>query len=100
MTVGKSLAALGVAAAFVAGPATLAFADTTTCDAYSGECTTVEGTKVTRTPTTTTVEGNQSTLPFTGGEIVLMSLAGGAAIGGGVVLVAAGRRRRASAQPA
>jgi len=32
-------------------------------------------------------------LPFTGGEVTLMALAGTAALGGGIVLVAAGRKR-------
>jgi hypothetical protein len=36
------------------------------------------------------------TLPFTGGEIVLLAVTGAAAIGVGAVIVASGRRRRTS----
>ena len=34
-----------------------------------------------------------ATLPFTGGEITLIALAGTAALGGGIALTAAGRKR-------
>ena len=37
--------------------------------------------------------GGAAQLPFTGGEVTLMALAGTAALGGGIVLVAAGRKR-------
>jgi hypothetical protein len=37
--------------------------------------------------------GGGAALPFTGGEVTLIALAGAAAVGGGVVLVAAGRKR-------
>jgi hypothetical protein len=46
---------------------------------------------------TGSTSGSPSTLPFTGGEITLITLAGGAAMAGGVVLVAAGRKRRPTA---
>ena len=36
-------------------------------------------------------------LPFTGGEVVLIALAGGTAIAGGAALVAVGRRRAPAA---
>ena len=36
---------------------------------------------------------NPSTLPFTGGELVLMTAIGASALAGGTVLVIAGRRR-------
>ena len=82
------------------------------CDAYSTTCVeptqpvrTPEPTKtptVTRTPDVetevlnrTTVRETPSTLPFTGGELVLLSTAGIAAVAGGAALVVAGRRRRA-----
>jgi hypothetical protein len=41
----------------------------------------------------TAVDG-RSELPFTGGEITLLALAGTAALGGGAALVVAGRRRQ------
>lgn len=37
--------------------------------------------------------GGGATLPFTGGEVTLMALAGTAAVGGGIVLMTAGRKR-------
>lgn len=37
-----------------------------------------------------------STLPFTGGELVLLATAGASAVGGGVALAVAGRRRKAA----
>ncbi|BEP11892.1 hypothetical protein acdb102_02030 [Acidothermaceae bacterium B102] len=49
----------------------------------------VKGTTLTKTP-----EG--SSLPFTGGEFVLMSTAGLAALGAGAALVVVSRRRRSA----
>jgi len=96
MTRGKPLAAVLVAAGVAVAPTTSAFAATsaTTCDAYSHKCTDVLGTKITKPPA---VQGDATTLPFTGAEILLMTTAGAAALGGGVVLVAASRRRRSAA---
>lgn len=37
--------------------------------------------------------GGGATLPFTGGEVTLIALAGTAALGGGVALTVAGRKR-------
>ena len=37
--------------------------------------------------------GGAATLPFTGGEVTLIALAGTAALGGGIALTAAGRKR-------
>jgi len=83
--------------ALITGPAAAAaLADT--CDAYSSACpspsTEVKPESHEKAPQ---VEGNNSSLPFTGGEIVLMSIAGVAAIGAGTVLVATSRRRRTAA---
>ena len=36
---------------------------------------------------------NAASLPFTGGEVTLIALAGTAALGGGIALTAAGRKR-------
>ena len=86
------LAAVVLATGIAAAPASTAFAaGTTTCDAYSHQCTTVEGKKITQPPA---VAPQQATLPFTGAEILGMSAAGALALSGGVVLVVAGRRRR------
>lgn len=95
MTRHNAIAAALIAAGVAVAPATAAFAaGTTTCDAYSHKCTTVEGKKIVQPPA---VEPQQSVLPFTGAEILGMSAAGAAALGGGVVLVTAGRRRRRAA---
>ena len=37
--------------------------------------------------------GGSASLPFTGGEVTLIALAGTAALGGGIALTAAGRKR-------
>jgi hypothetical protein len=75
----------------------VAFAEPTTCDAYSATCPpSVLPTVITKKPTVQ-VEGTSSTLPFTGGEIALMSIAGIGAIGAGTFFVTAGRRRKHTA---
>jgi hypothetical protein len=78
-----------------------AFAAPSTCDAYSTSCPTptktpeVLPTSATKPPVE--VEGNSSTLPFTGAEIVGLSVLGLAVIGAGTVLVLAGRKRKHAA---
>jgi hypothetical protein len=60
----------------------------------SGGGATGDSTVVDNSPVRNTAgQGGGSTLPFTGGEVTLIALAGAAAVGGGVVLVAAGRKR-------
>src|SRR4051794_19694327 len=83
--------ALCAGASGLAAPA--AFADP--CDSYSGQCPQVKGHHITKPPTV--VLGEKQTLPFTGGEIVLMTAAGLGALGAGTAFAAAGRRRRAAA---
>jgi len=97
MTSKKALATLMLATAGVLAPASAAFATTTVCDAYSHKCTTVEGTKVVRHPA---VQGTSASLPFTGAEVVGMSVVGLGALGAGTAFVIAGRRRKAAAEPA
>ena len=88
-------AAVVLATGIAAAPTTSAFAaGTTTCDAYSHKCTTVEGKKIVQPPA---VEPQAATLPFTGAEILGMSAAGAIALGAGTTLVVAGRRRRRAA---
>jgi hypothetical protein len=89
-------AALVLSAGLVAIPATSAFAagSTTTCDAYSGKCTTVKGHKFTKPPQVDPLRDTR--LPFTGAEIAGMVALGGAAVAGGAGIAAAGRRRRFS----
>ncbi len=50
-------------------------------------------TVVNNSPARNTAGGVGTALPFTGGEVTLIALAGAAAVGGGVVLLAAGRKR-------
>lgn len=80
------------------------------CDAYSGGCPSPSPSSIggggggagsgtdtdTGTGTGTSTGGttsNPSTLPFTGGELVLMTAIGAGALAGGTALVVAGRRR-------
>jgi hypothetical protein len=74
-------------------------ADTSTCDAYSGQCPAahVKAVHESRDPATTTIKTEGSSLPFTGGEVALMSIAGLGAIGAGSVLAVGGKRRRIAA---
>lgn len=94
----RPLAASGVllASSFVVlGAASPALA---VCDAYSGGCPTPaeevagEGVSVADRGSST-----PSTLPFTGGELVLLSTVGAAALVGGTALVVAGRRKATAA---
>ena len=62
----------------------------TNCPTTGGGGTVVTGGGGTVVKASTTRGG---ALPFTGGEVTLMALAGTAALGGGIVLVAAGRKR-------
>jgi hypothetical protein len=88
-----------------APPTTTAPATTTTAPTTTVAPTTTSG--VTVAPTTTTpvpsVKGTTltktpegSTLPFTGGEFVLMASAGAIALGAGAALVIGSRRRRSA----
>lgn len=97
-TVGSLLAG-GLLALVTAAPV----AAQTACDAYSGGCvqppavlpetqTRVQP-AVRSTVSTPATPATPATLPFTGGEIVLVSAAGAAAVAGGVALLVAGRRR-------
>ena len=101
-----------VAASWVAlGVSSPAFA---VCDAYSGGCPSPTPSSIggggggagtgsdtggdvdgagTGSGTTGGTTSNPSTLPFTGGELVLMTALGAGALAGGTALVIAGRRR-------
>ena len=96
MTGTKPLVVATLATVALGVPATAAFAAPRACDAYSHSCTQVEGKKIVKTPA---VEGSSTSLPFTGAEIVLMTVVGGGALGAGTMFVVAGRRRKAQ-QPA
>ena len=101
-SIARRLAAGGgialTSAVVAVGPALPAHAAdcTKTTDGYSHHVVQVCGNKSTRHTSriTPTVRSNAATLPFTGGEIVGMSVAGLALVGGGTMLVVAGRRRR------
>jgi hypothetical protein len=93
-TVSLAVATLAFGGASLA-PAVASAASSRPCDAYSHHCTHVQGRKIVKPPTV--VKGEKvTTLPFTGAEIVLMTLVGGGAIGAGTVIVVGARRRRAS----
>lgn len=92
-------AALAGGISLLGAPAALADGGVA-CDAYAKTCPAVPGTQVRGGATTTGLPGAVTTrtstpasLPFTGGDVVLLSLAGSAAIAGGAALVMAGRRR-------
>jgi hypothetical protein len=90
-----SLAAVVLAAGGLAVvPASAWAANGPSCDAYSRHCPDVIGKRIVKPPTI--VEGEKTTLPFTGAEIVLMTVAGTGAIGAGTVFVVGARRRRTS----
>jgi hypothetical protein len=91
-TVSVAAATVAATGALLAPSAALAAGQT--CDAYSKNCTHVKGHKITRPPTV--VKAEHQTLPFTGGEIILMSTLGAAALGAGATFVIAGRRRRSA----
>ena len=109
----RPVAGVGVAlvTGFVLAGAAPAFA---VCDAYSGTCTTPAAspasvapravipvqnnsvTPVSGTPVSgTSAPSSAKTLPFTGGELVLMTAIGAGALAGGAALVVAGRRKSA-----
>jgi hypothetical protein len=89
-----AVATAAAGGALLAPTAAFATAATVHCDAYSKKCTHVKGHKITRPPTV--VKADRSTLPFTGGEIILMTTVGAAALGAGATFVVAGRRRRST----
>jgi len=93
----RHLLAAAAIGAVVLLPAGAAFAAPSPgCEAYSNACVSPSRI-VTSSPSPTSgtaVLGEKFTqLPFTGGEIVLMTVAGLIALGGGVTLVLATRRR-------
>jgi hypothetical protein len=90
----KRSAGIVAALALSAGASALApaVALAAPCDSYSQNCPNVKGHHINKPPTV--VEGEKQTLPFTGGEIVLMTAAGLGALGAGTAFVVAGRRRR------
>ncbi len=89
---------------FAGAPAAVA-ADVVACDSYGRTCPAVLGEQFNRGSNTSggvsgrtdgAVSGRTSTpdtLPFTGGDIVLLSLLGAGTLAGGAALVVAGRRR-------
>lgn len=93
---------LAVSALAVLGPIVPASAQV--CDAYSGTCATPPTSVLPETLTRGSaqvhpgVQANSgtapTTLPFTGGQLVLLSTAGAGALAAGTVMVMAGRRRK------
>lgn len=66
------------------------------CDSYSGGCPSPQpsATMLTAPPSTPPRTPPGGSLPFTGGEIVLMTTLGAGAVAAGTGLTVAGRRRR------
>jgi hypothetical protein len=89
----RAFTAVALTAGIVLAPATAALADPGDCDAYSDTC--VKPRHIVKPPTV--VEGTNTTLPFSGGEILPMTVAAGGAIGVGGAMVASARRRRSEA---
>jgi LPXTG-motif cell wall-anchored protein len=99
----RTLPTLAVGTAVAAGLLTVGLAApaSAACDAYSGSCTPpsqVLGTTVSRgsvppATSSTTSTSSPSSLPFTGAELTLLTIAGVGALAGGTALVVAGRRR-------
>lgn len=98
---------LGTAVSFATAAPALAV-----CDAYSHTCPTTPPNTIggggtggatnpvtgqANSPGTVTTPGTGGALPFTGAELVLMTVVGGSAVAGGTALVLAGRRRRTAA---
>jgi hypothetical protein len=94
----RTLAAgvLAAGAVLVVGGAAPALAQ---CDAYSQNCPTPPPSDKLPTPSggASTSSDGPDQLPFSGGEITLMTAIGVGALGGGTALVVAGRRRKAPA---
>ena len=93
----RTLAASGALLGAFALPLVASAPAFAACDAYSGNCPSVTPTKSPKgeggAKQSTT---KPSTLPFTGGEVVLLSAIGAGALVGGTALVIAGRRRSAT----
>ena len=97
LTAGLGLPGAGVAFAAVGDPAEMEYPGTTTPPGQvldRDEEAAVGGTTTTRTRTRPrAVTSTRATLPFTGGELVLVATAGAGAVGAGAALVVASRRR-------
>ena len=65
------------------------------CDAYSGGCASTQPQDPDDSSITTV--DRPRTLPFTGGELVLLTALGAGALAGGTALVVAGRRKPGTA---
>jgi hypothetical protein len=92
----KFLGAVAVVGGVLAPTAALANDYPTPSSTPTVDSVAVSGAQVTR-PASSGGSGG-STLPFTGGEIAALALAGASVTGAGVVLVGIGRRRRAQIQ--
>lgn len=92
---GTAATAAAAAAAAVAALSLLGAAPAlAACDAYSGGCTSdaPPPARLTQEPAVQ----SPTTLPFTGGQLVLLTATGAAALAGGTALVVAARRPSAS----
>ena len=86
---------MAAAGGIIAGAAVLpaqAFAE---CNNYGGGSCGTEGTAVVPTTKVSAETSNDGSLPFTGGDVVGLSLIGIGAVAGGTALVRSGRRKAA-----
>ncbi len=87
----RQLAALALAGLPVLGFASQAQAQQPSCDTYSEACVSPKD-EVKPRDQVKGVKQVKRTLPFTGGEFVLLILTGAGTVAGGTALVLAGRR--------
>ena len=95
LTAGLGLTGAGVASAAVGEPAEMEYPGTTTPPGAvldQDEEAATGGTTTTRSRVRS-VTSSRATLPFTGGELVVLVTAGAGAVGAGAALVVATRRR-------
>jgi hypothetical protein len=90
----RMAAAGGIVAGAAMLPSVNAFAE---CNNYGGGSCGTENTSVVPTTKVSADTSNDGSLPFTGGDVVGLSLIGIGAVAGGTALVRSGRRKAAGA---
>jgi hypothetical protein len=71
---------------------TAALANSSTCQAYNQQMCSIHNSSAGATNTTATTATSQSTLPFTGLDVVLLAAGGGSLLGAGLVVRRLSRR--------
>jgi hypothetical protein len=88
---------MAAAGGIVAGAAMLPVHAFAACNDYGGGSCGTENTAVVPTSAVSANTSNDGSLPFTGGDVVGLSLIGIGAVAGGTALVRSGRRKAAGA---